>query len=189
MRALVVYESMYGNTRAVATYVAAGLGATHEVTLMPVNRVGPEAAAGADLIVAGAPTHMHGIPTINSRRMAVGAARKPGSGLDLDPDADGPGLRAWLDQLDAERVLAAAFDTRLSGLPVLTGRASRKIARLLSRRGCRVLLAPESFLVSGQNKLLEGETARAVAWGALLGETARTALPLTDANRGGRDER
>jgi Flavodoxin domain len=180
MRALVVYESMYGNTHAIATYVAAGLAATHQVTLVPVNRAVPELAAGTDLIVAGAPTHMHALPTVNSRRMATEAARRPDSGLALDPDVDGPGLRAWLEELDAERVLAAAFDTRLGGLPALTGRASRKIARLLSRRGCRVLLAPESFLVSGQNELLDGETARAVGWGALLGETARATLATSE---------
>ena len=46
--------------------------------------------------------------------------------------------------------IAAAFDTRVSGMPALTGRASWRIARLLTRRGCSVLLAPESFLVGGQ---------------------------------------
>jgi hypothetical protein len=176
MRALVVYESMYGNTHAVATDVAAGLRATHQVTLVPVTRATRELVAAADLIVAGGPTHLHGMPTIASRRMAAEAARKPDSGLALDPDADGPGLRAWLEALDAEGVLAAAFDTRLGGMPVLTGRASRAIARVLTRRGCRVVLAPESFLVSGQSMLLDGEGARACSWGAMVGETASAAL-------------
>ena len=176
MRALVVYESMYGNTHAVATGVAAGLHATHEVTLVPVTRATRELVTAADLIVAGGPTHMHGMTTVASRRMATEAASKPDSGLTMDPDADGPGLRAWLEALTAEGVPAAAFDTRLGGMPVLTGRASRGIARLLARRGFRVLLAPESFLVSGQNALLDGEGARACAWGALVGETARTAF-------------
>lgn len=175
MRALVVYESMYGNTHTVATDVAAGLQATDQVTLVPVTRATRELVVAADLIVVGGPTHLHGMPTIASRRMAVEAARKPDSGLAMDPDADGPGLRAWLEALDAEGVLTAAFDTRLSGMPVLTGRASRAIARVLTRRGCRVILAPESFLVSGQNKLLDGEAARACSWGGLVGETARAA--------------
>jgi len=173
VRVLVVYESMYGNTHAVATDIAAGLSAAHEVTLVPVTRASRVLVARADLIVAGAPTHRHGLPTVGSRRMAVETAREPDSGLTMDPDADGPGMRAWLEALNAEGVLAAAFDTRLSALPALTGRASRPIARLLTRRGCRVLLAPESFLVSGQNTLLDGEAARACSWGALVGETAR----------------
>ena len=156
--------------------IAAGLRAAHEVTLVPVTRATRELVAAADLIVAGAPTHLHGMPTIGSRRTAAETAREPGSGLTLDPDADGPGLRAWLEALNAEGVLAAAFDTRLSALPALTGRASRPIARLLTRRGCRLLLPPESFLVSGQNALLDGEAARACAWGALMGEAAHAAF-------------
>ena len=141
MRALVVYESMYGNTHAVAVDIAAGLGATHEVTVVPVTRASRELVAAAGLIVAGSPTHMHGMPTVASRRSAAETARKQGSGLILDPDADGPGMRAWLAGLDAENVLAASFDTRLSGIPALTGRASRGIARLLRGRGCRLVVA------------------------------------------------
>jgi len=180
VRVLVVYESMYGNTHAIATDIASGLSAAHEVTLVPVTRASRELVAGTGLIVAGAPTHRHGMPTIGSRRMAVETAREPDSGLTLDPDAHGPGLHAWLEALNAEGVLAAAFDTMLSGMPALTGRASRPIARLLTRRGCRVLLAPESFLVSGQYKLLDGEAMRAREWGAQVGETARAALAASD---------
>lgn len=175
MRALVVYESMYGNTHAVAVDIAAGLRATHEVTLVPVTRVTRELVAAADLIVAGSPTHLHGMPTVASRRMAAETARKQGSGLNLDPDADGPGLRAWLEGLNAENAFAVSFDTRFSGVPVMTGRASRGISRLLSSHGCRLLAPPESFLVGKQNTLLKGETARACSWGALVGETARAA--------------
>ena len=173
MRALVVYESMYGNTHAVATSIAAGLSATHEVTVVPVTRATAELIAAADLIVAGGPTHLHGMSTVTSRRRAVEAARQPDSGLAMDPDADGSGLRSWLARLSTCDVLAASFDTRLSGPRVLTGRASRSISRLLALRGCRLLLAPESFLVSRQNTLDNGEAARACSWGALLGEVAR----------------
>jgi Flavodoxin domain len=175
MRAIVVYESMYGNTHAVAVNIAAGLRATHEVTLVPVTRATPELTATADLIVVGCPTHMHRMPTAASRRAAAEAARKQGSGLTLDPDADGPGLRAWLEGISAENVLAASFDTRLSGISAFTGRASRNISRLLTRHGCRLIVPPESFLVSKQNVLLKGESARASSWGALVGEAARAA--------------
>ena len=181
MRALVVYESMYGNTHTVEVDIAAGLRATHEVTLVPVTRATHELVAAADLIVAGCPTHMYRMPTASSRRAAAEAARKQGSGLNLDPDADGPGLRAWLEGLNLGHVLAASFDTRLSGVPALTGRASRGIARRLGSHGCRLIVPPESFLVSKQNVLLEGESARARSWGALVGEAAARAA--STANR------
>jgi hypothetical protein len=191
MRALVVYESMYGNTHAVAVNIAAGLSAGHDVTLVPVTRATPELTAGADLLVVGGPTHMHGMSSAASRRMAADTARKEGSGLTMDPDADGPGLRGWLDGLGSHgmpgrlgrldllgglggghRGLAAAFDTRLSGAPLLTGRASRSISRLLVHHGYRLLTPSESFIVSKQNTLLDGEAARARAWGAALGAAA-----------------
>jgi hypothetical protein len=172
MRALVVYESMYGNTHAVAVNIAAGLGSGHEVTLVPVTRATPELLAAADLVVAGGPTHMHGMSSTASRRMAAEAAGKEGSGLVMDPDADSPGIRAWLSGTGTGHGLAAAFDTRLSGVPALTGRASRGISRLLKGRGYRLLTEPESFLVSKQGTLLEGEAARACAWGAMVGEEA-----------------
>jgi hypothetical protein len=173
MRALVVYESMYGNTHAVATSIAAGLEATHDVTLVPVTRATPELVASAGLIVAGGPTHMHRMSTVVSRRMAAQSARMPGSELKMDPDADGPGLRVWLSQLSGASVLAASFDTRLGGMPALTGRASHGIARLLAKAGCVLLVPPESFLVDGENLLVEGELTRARSWGALVGETER----------------
>jgi len=185
MQALVVYESMYGNTHAVAIDIAAGLSATHEVTLVPVTRAAPELVAAADLLVVGGPTHMHGMSSAASRRSAAQTASKQGSGLTMDPDADGPGVRGWLAGIGAGEGLAAAFDTRLSGIPALTGRASRGISALLRRRGYRLLAAPESFLVSKQNALLDGETARARSWGALLGEEARGAVVHAQVPGGG----
>jgi hypothetical protein len=105
--------------------------------------------------------------------MAAQSARMPGSELKMDPDADGPGLRVWLSQLSGASVLAASFDTRLGGMPALTGRASHGIARLLAKAGCVLLVPPESFLVDGENLLVEGELTRARSWGALVGETER----------------
>ena len=164
MRALVVYESMYGNTHAVASNIADGLRATHEVTLVPV--------AGADLLVVGGPTHMHGLSSSSSRQMAAQAAAKPASGLSLDPDACGPGLRDWLKGSGGGAALAAAFDTRFNGVPAFTGHASRGIGRLLTRHGYPLIAAPESFLVGQQNTLLDGEASRARRWGAALGVIA-----------------
>jgi hypothetical protein len=191
MRALVVYESMYGNTHAVAISIAAGLAASHEVTLVPVTRATPELTAAADLVVAGGPTHMHGMSTAASRRMAAEAAAKEGSGLAMDPDADSPGIRGWLGGTAAGHGIAAAFDTRIGGAPLLTGRASRGIARLLKAHGYRLIGSPGSFLVSKEGSLLEGEEARARVWGAMIGEEARSASAMAyhgrDDQEGGQD--
>jgi menaquinone-dependent protoporphyrinogen IX oxidase len=172
MRALVVYESMYGNTRAVASNISDGLRGTHEVSLLPVAQATGELIETADLLVVGGPTHMHGLSSHSTRKMAASAAGKPDSGLALDPDAGDPGLREWLHVMGHRQGLAAAFDTRLSGAPAFTGRAGRAIGRLLKRHGYRLVADPESFLVSQQNTLLDGETARARQWGAMIGAAA-----------------
>ncbi len=175
MRALVVYESIYGNTHAVAGNIADGLRATHEVTLVPVAEATADLVAAADLLVVGGPTHLHRLSTAATRRMAAQAV-KPASGLTLDPDASGPGLRDWLNGIGpgigTAPALAAAFDTRLNGVPAFTGRASRGIGALLKRHGYRLVAAPESFLVSRRDTLLDGEAARARRWGAALGVIA-----------------
>ena len=175
MRALVVYESMYGNTHAVAVSIAAGLSTRHDVTLVPVTRATPELVAAADLLVVGGPTHLHRMSTAASGRWAADAARKQASPLTMDPDADGPGVRGWLEavgSLSGRNTLAVAFDTRLGGVPLFTGRASRGISRLLAGHGCRMLAAPESFLVSKRDTLRDGEADRARAWGAMIGAAA-----------------
>jgi Flavodoxin domain len=172
MRALVVYESMYGNTHAVAEAIAAGLGEAYEVSVIPVGEATSELVAAADLLVAGGPTHMHRMSSAASRRMAGTAAVKDGSGVAMDPGADGPGLRDWLDGIGPGHRLAAAFDTRFNGVPALTGQASHGISRLLRKRGYRLVAAPESFLVDKQNTLRDGESSRARRWGATLAGVA-----------------
>jgi menaquinone-dependent protoporphyrinogen IX oxidase len=174
VRALVVYESMYGNTHVVADNIADGLRGTYEVTLVPVSEATADLVAETDLLVVGAPTHMHGLSTASSRQLARKAVAKPESGLTLDPDAGGLALRDWLSGLPAslDTRLAAAFDTRLAGAPVMTGRASRGVGRLLKRHGYFLIAPPESFVVTKQNTLVEGEPVRARQWGEALAAAA-----------------
>jgi len=174
MRALVVYESMYGNTHVVASNIADGLRHDYEVTLVPVAKATAELVAGADLLVVGAPTHMHGLSSAASRQKADEAAAREGSGRQMDPDAGGPGMRDWLKDLGHRDGLAAVFDTRVNGVAVFTGRASRPIAKLLKRHGYRLVAAPRSFLVGSQNTLLDGEASWARRWGMALGAASKS---------------
>ena len=171
MRALVVYESMYGNTHLIADAIGAGLGP--DATVVSVHDATRELVEAADLLVVGGPTHMHGLTRESSRTAAAEAAAKPDSPLTMDPDAFGDGLREWFDALGdmtAER-RAAAFDTRMPGPPALTGRASKGIAKRLRRHGFRLIADPESFLVDRDTTLEEHEEDHARAWGASLTTT------------------
>ena len=175
MNAVVVYESVYGNTRGIAEAVAEGLGGADVVPVHAASDVDR-----VELLVVGGPTHMHGLATKRSRQMAVEAVREDG-GVHVEPGAaEEPGLRAWLRELPpADGARAAAFDTRLDRSPWLTGVASRGIAKRLRARGYEVL-ATESFLVEdSEGPLEEGERDRARQWGV---ELARS-VPAAGAGR------
>ena len=176
MRALVVYESMYGNTHLAAGNIADGLRETCEVTLVPVAGATAELVAGADLLVVGAPTHLRGLSTAASRQQAAQTAARRGSRVRLDPDAGGPGMQDWLQDLGHRDGLAAVFDTRVNSFAMLTGRASRRIAKLLKRHGYRLVAAPQSFLVCSHNNLLDGEASCARRWGMTLGAASKTCM-------------
>ena len=176
MRAVVVYESMYGNTRAVAEAIGEGLGVVHEVTVVPVGHAGPEVIDGAQLLVVGGPTHIHGMTRPRSREAAAEAAHKPGSTVVLEDGAEGPGVREWLAALGHRNMLAAAFDTRMNGPAAFTGRASKGITRELSRADVHLMGRPQSFLVTKENSLEPGELTRARRWGEELAAAASNLL-------------
>src|SRR4029077_3035364 len=101
MRAVIVYESMYGNTHRIADAIAKGMKPGNEVTVIPVSTVTRELLNGADLVVAGGPTHVHGISRASTRKAAVEQAGKSAGRLTLDASAtaDGPGLRDWFSSV------------------------------------------------------------------------------------------
>jgi hypothetical protein len=168
MKAVVVYESMYGNTHLIADAIATGLRAAADVAVVPLEKGTQTLLAGADLVVVGGPTHAHGISRESTRRAAIDAANKPGSDLVIDPDAEGTGLREWFDSLDRLATNAAAFDTRIKAPAPITGRASKGIAKRLRDHGCHVIVEPESFLVTKDSHLLDDEVTHARDWGAQL---------------------
>jgi flavodoxin len=168
MRALVVYESMYGNTHVVADHIAEGLRRDYEVEVVPVVQATKERVAAADLVVVGGPTHAHGMSSRQSRKAAVDATKVKVGGLEVDPDATGEGLRDWFHEIGQCTGAAAAFDTRFDMARALTGHASGGIARRLRRAGFDVITDPTSFFVTKQEHLVDGEAERATEWGTSL---------------------
>lgn len=169
MKALVVYESMYGNTAAIGEAIAASLRAQGlEVRAGPVSRIAPAEANEVELLVIGGPTHVHGMSSAKSRRSAVDDKDNQYPEPTL-----APGLREWIKDLSpgAGR-LAAAFDTRIDKAILLTGSAAKGIAKRLDRSGFRLVTAPECFLVSTSNRLLDAETDRAGIWAIEVAESA-----------------
>ena len=169
MRAVVIYESMYGNTHLIANSIAEGLRKHGEAIVVPVDEADAALVATADLLVVGGPTHAHGMSRSSTRKGAATAAREPESDLVMDPDAMGIGLREWFATIGDIKTNAAAFDTRFDLPAALTGRASKSIARKLHHHLATVISPPQSFFVTKKNRLDPHEEARARTWGDRLG--------------------
>jgi flavodoxin len=161
MKALVMYESMFGNSERVARAIAEGLGACDDVDLRDVTTVVPGDVLGeVDLLVAGGPTHALSMSRPSTREDAIGQGA--GQGL------ASRGLREWLDGLspNLQELAFATFDTRVSRVRRLLGSAARSAARTLRRHGGRMVTDPESFFVDDVPGPLAGdELDRARAWG------------------------
>ena len=168
MRAVVVYESMYGNTHRVAEAVGDGLRKVAETDVVSVHDAPPSLLAEADLVVVGGPTHTHGMSHDSTRNAAIEAITKPDNVLTLDPDAAGDGIREWIASLGTVHGRAAAFDTRVNLSALLSGRASKGIAKQLGHHGFDLIAEPESFLVTKDTHLEPAEVERARAWGERL---------------------
>jgi hypothetical protein len=171
LRIAVIYESIYGNTGAIAGAIADGLREHGDVTLEPVD---DGVSADVDLLVVGAPTHAHGLPTRMTRRAIEAAAEeaeKKGQPLEGGPT---PAMRSFLERLTkVGGTTAACFDTRFDKSPLLTGSAAKTIAKKLERLGYELVGPPESFFVTdSEGPLKEGELERARAWGASLVRTS-----------------
>ena len=177
MKAAIVYESLYGNTHAIADAIAQGLESVAEPHVFSVEEAGQTQPTATDLLVVGGPTHIHGMSRKPMWELAVkDALEHPEKGFVPDAAAGGPGLRAWFASLDKATGKAAAFDTRLEGNKLLTGQASKGIAKRLKQHGLELIAEPASFLVDDTNQLLPGELDRAREWGKTLG-TALSPTP------------
>lgn len=170
MRTLVVCESMYGNTKHVAEAIARGVraGDDDRVDVVPARIAAECDLSQYDLLVVGAPTHVHGLSTQRTRDAAARAASNAEKGLRVEADASHPGVREWLKTLEPSRGRMAAFDTRLDRSRLLTGRASKTISRRLRHLGYSPVAEPESFVVDDHTRLEAHEAERAEQWGRAL---------------------
>ena len=152
METLVVYDSKYGNTKALAEAMAAAARANGSVRLLSLEDEIPDQLGSVDLVIIGGPTQGHGLS---------------------------PRMRQFADGLEGSKatgVLAATFDTRYRLSPLIAGSAARGIAKRLKWSGIDVFAEPESFFVTrgGTPQLEPGEIERASSWAAQL--VNRTAL-------------
>ena len=175
MHALVVYESMFGNTLEVACAVAEGIRNEQDDSVIEVAEVGSKPAVGPDidLLVIGGPTHAFGMTRPSTRESARGQVESS-----LAPSGElshGIGVREWLDDLPTahSHLLCATFDTRVHA-PRVPGSAARGMVKRLRTKGYDEADEPHTFWVSGtEGPVLDGELSRAKEWGRTLAMATR----------------
>ncbi len=154
MKALIVYDSFYGNTEQVAQAIGKAVGSPEEVQVVRVSSVQPGQLSGLNLLIVGSPTRGFRPSPLTSQ---------------------------WLGSIPAnalQGVKVAAFDTRipwdvmpgvLRGMAKVFGFASNPISNKLQKKGGTVAAAPEGFFVKdSKGPLAEGELERAANWAKQL---------------------
>ncbi|MFJ2298033.1 flavodoxin family protein [Oerskovia paurometabola] len=181
MDAVVIYESIFGNTQAIAQAIARGLSPHIPVREVQLPSFFPARdILDAELVVLGGPTHTFGMSRPDSRREA--ARRHP------DHGERAGGIREWLAALADEAVgrSVVVFDTRLSSFRYTPGSAAGEASEHLQEKGATLVDDPHSFYVDGdEGPLHAGELERAEEWGGRLGRAVVIAhqLPRTREDR------
>ncbi len=171
MHAVVVFESMFGNTHRIAEAISDGLAPHAKVDVVEVGTAPTSLDEDVTLLIVGSPTQAWGMSRKNTR---LSAEKQAPQGL----VSKGIGMREWLASVTkgSGTVAAASFDTRFHKPRWLTGSAARGAQKCLRRLGFRVIVPAESFFVSGTTgPLLDGERERARTWGDELGARLETA--------------
>ena len=171
MKAVVVYESFWGNTAAIAREIAAGIGP--DTLVLHTDEAPPAIVRDADLIVAGAPVVGFNLAT---ERMLASVAQDDSP---TPPDVEHPSLRSWLDALPPGRGASASFETRIWWSP---RGATGEIEKRLERAGYAPIADGQKFVVKGKyGPLREGELERARAWGRELADLVAPPLVAVEA--------
>lgn len=162
MNAVVVYESMFGNTRDIAMAIADGLASVLDVRCVEVGTA-PHVFDHPDLLIVGGPTHAFSMSRASTRDSAKSETE--------EPLVSSTGIRDWLADVDIHRGQRfATFDTKVPK-PKLPGSAAASAAKRLKRLHGSIVAKPETFWVTDVTGPLEaGEIERARAWGMGLTE-------------------
>ena len=166
MTALIVTESLFGNTLAIAEAIGDGIAEVQGAAMVRVLHASEAPAvlpAEVDLLVVGAPTHLLSLPNAGSRKDAEirGALLGQHTGQHT-------GVREWIDAVAIPSGLrVATFDTSIPSR-VGRGTAAGAAARALRQRGADTTVGPSFFVTGMEGPLADGELGRATAWGREL---------------------
>ena len=151
MKALVIYDSFFGNTEKVAKAIGGALGSPDDVKVSRVSETNPDLLKDVGLLIVGSPTRAFS-PT--------------------------PAIKTFVKKLPGkslEGVRVSAFDTRmkidertpgiLRFFAGIFGFAAKPILDgLVGKGGNQVMPAEGFFVVDSEGPLADGELDRAAEW-------------------------
>ena len=150
MKALIIYDSRFGNTEKIARAIGETITPLGEAKVVQVGEANLSELSSIDFLIVGSPTH------------AGGATRA---------------IKEFLRKIPAnalENVRVASFDTRFSakdkglGTRIVLGifrYAAGRIATILEYKGGYLTTEPEGFIVEdSEGPLKKGELERAAVW-------------------------
>ncbi len=151
MKSVIIYDSYFGNTENIARSIASGLADAYEVEVVAVNELIARVFDDCDLLIVGSPTR----------------AFKPTKAIS--------NYIKNLPQKMLKNIYVAAFDTRIRITDVdskilvfmvnLFGYAAKPIAKILCKKGGKLVARPEGFFVEDkEGPLFIGEIERAQQW-------------------------
>ena len=151
MKTLIVYDSVFGNTKQIALAMGNSLGSGESVVTLRVNEIKPEHLTGLGILIVGSPTRAFK-PT---KAISNFLNKIPSNGL--------------------KGVKVLAFDTRMSTADVnsrllntlvkVFGYAAKPISNKLVKKGGSLIVPSEGFFVKeSEGPLKDGEIERAAEW-------------------------
>lgn len=169
VKVVIVFESMFGNTERMASWVSDGLSdAGAHVTLVEVGNDVPDDFLGCDLLILAAPTHAMSLSRPQTRADAVA------KGADAVHAAIG--IREWLSTIHenigptSTRPQVAVFDSRVKKARHFPGSAARRTEKILTHEGFSVVDRTSFYVEDLVGPIVEGEQERARLWGRHLAD-------------------
>lgn len=152
MKALVIYDSQFGNTEQIARAIGAALGARAETAVRRAAEVAAEDLAGLDLLVVGSPTQRF-------------HATEPVDHLLADRSLQGVRAAAFDTRFDMAEVESRMLRLAVKVAGEEGAYAAPRIAAQLEKDGATVVVPPEGFIVrETEGPLRPGELERAGEW-------------------------
>lgn len=153
MKSMVVYDSKFGNTEAIAQAMGRAIGSLGEAEVVRVGDAQLQHLAGLDLLIVGSPTwRFRPTPATVEFLKSI-----PRNGL------AGMRVAAFDTRLTPEKIKATA--AILAAMISIFGFAAQPIAKALRKKGGQEAAPPEGFYVEdSEGPLRGGELERAEAW-------------------------